>query len=175
MNSLKVFVVLLCLLVFAPLVLAKEAVHMVEDPEMEKTVNAISDELRCLVCQNQTIADSSAPLAVDLKNQVRKMVETGQSQDDIIDYMVQRYGDFVRYRPPMKASTLLLWIGPFLLLLIGIAVLVINLRKRTAMKSDENLSVEEHERLQGLLAAESSRQGATRSNSLQQKVGEEKS
>ncbi len=176
MSSLKTgIVVLLCLLVFAPLALAKEAEYMVADPEMEKTVNEISAELRCLVCQNQTIADSNAPLAVDLKNQVRDMVESGQSQSDIIDYMVERYGDFVRYRPPMKASTILLWVGPFLLLLIGVVVLVVNLRKRTAViKNDEDLSVEENERLQRLLAAESSPQVVKRGNLSSQKAGEEK-
>ncbi|MCF6337256.1 MAG: cytochrome c-type biogenesis protein CcmH [Gammaproteobacteria bacterium] len=176
MRSLTVGIVLLCLLVFVPLAFAKEAEYMVADPEMEKTVNEISAELRCLVCQNQTIADSNAPLAVDLKNQVRDMVESGQSQSDIIDYMVERYGDFVRYRPPMNASTMLLWVGPFLLLLIGVVVLVVNLRKRTAViKNDEDLSVEENERLQRLLAAESSPQVAKRGNSSSQKAGEEKS
>ncbi len=175
LRLLSVGIIMLCLLVFAPLALAKEAEYMVEDPEMEKTVNAISEELRCLVCQNQTISDSNAPLAVDLKNQVREMVESGQSQSDIIDYMVQRYGDFVRYRPPMNASTLLLWVGPFLLLLIGVAVLVINLRKRTAMaKNTEDLSVEENERLQHLLAAESLPQAAKPGGSPSQKAGEEK-
>jgi len=176
MISLRVGIVLLCLFVFAPLALAKEAEYMAADPEMEKTVNAISKELRCLVCQNQTIADSNAPLAVDLKNQVREMVESGQSQSDIIDYMVQRYGDFVRYRPPMNASTMLLWVGPFLLLLIGVVVLVINLRKRTVIaKNDGDLSVEENERLQSLLAAESSPQAIKHGNSSSQKAGEEKS
>jgi len=172
MNSPKLLIVLLCLLVLTPLALAKEATSMAANPEMEKAVNDIAAELRCLVCQNQTIADSHAPLAIDLKNQVREMVESGQSQSEIIDYMVQRYGDFVRYRPPMKASTILLWVGPFLLLLIGVTVLMINLRKRTAMtKNDGDLSLEENERLQNLLAAESSQQGS----SLQQKAGEEKS
>jgi len=176
MTLLKVCIVLLCLFVFAPLAIAKEAEYMVADPEMEKTVNEISAELRCLVCQNQTISDSNAPLAVDLKNQVREMVESGQSQSEIIDYMVQRYGDFVRYRPPMKASTMLLWVGPFLLLLIGVVVLVVNLRKRTAMvKNDGDLSVEENERLQNLLAAESSPQVAKHEDSSSQKIGEEKS
>jgi cytochrome c-type biogenesis protein CcmH len=86
-------------------VLAKEAEPMAADPEMEKLVNDISAELRCLVCQNQTIADSHAALAVDLKNQVRQMVASGKTQTEIVDYMVQRYGDFVRYRPPVKPTT----------------------------------------------------------------------
>lgn len=161
MNLLKLFVLLL-LLMLAPLVVAKEATPMAMDPEMEKRVNEISSELRCLVCQNQTIADSHAELAVDLKNQVRDMVKAGQTQDDIVDYMVQRYGDFVRYRPPVKASTVLLWAGPFLLLLIGLTVLVINLRKRTALvKDDGDLSSEESERLKTILNSESASQDSS--------------
>jgi cytochrome c-type biogenesis protein CcmH len=155
MSSLKLFV-LLVLMAFASLVVAKEATPMAMDPEMEKRVNEISAELRCLVCQNQTIADSHAELAVDLKNQVREMVKTGQTQDEIVDYMVTRYGDFVLYRPPVKPTTMLLWAGPFLLLLIGLTVLVINLRKRTTLvKDDGDLSSEESERLKTLLESES--------------------
>jgi len=150
MNALKLMV-LLVLMMFASLSMAKEATPMAVDPEMEKTVNEISAELRCLVCQNQTIADSHAGLAVDLKNQVRDMVKQGQSQDEIVEYMVTRYGDFVLYRPPVKPTTMLLWAGPFLLLLVGLAVLVINLRKRTAQLKDGDLSSEENERLKALL------------------------
>ena len=144
--------VLVSLFVFSPLVFAKEATSMVVDPEMEKTVNKISAELRCLVCQNQTIADSHADLAVDLKNQVREMVKKGQTQDDIVEFMVTRYGDFVLYRPPVQPTTYLLWAGPFLLLLIGLTVLILNLRKRTAMvANDGDLSSEENDRLKALL------------------------
>ena len=159
MNTLSItqkISMILCLLFLVSMVNAKEATPMAADPEMEKIVNEISAELRCLVCQNQTIADSSAGLAVDLKNQVREMVKTGQSQEDIVDYMVKRYGDFVLYRPPMKATTVLLWAGPFLLLLIGLTILVINLRKRTALVKDGgDLSLEENERLKTLLEADS--------------------
>jgi cytochrome c-type biogenesis protein CcmH len=164
MNVVKLAMLALLLLITVPQAFAKEATPMAVDPKMEKVVNEISAELRCLVCQNQTIADSNAPLAVDLKNQVRDMVKAGQSQDEIVDYMVQRYGDFVRYRPPMKASTILLWVGPFLLLLIGLVVLVINLRKRAKLVSDDgDLSAEENARLKSLL------------NSSQSKAKEDKS
>ncbi|HEB93054.1 MAG TPA: cytochrome c-type biogenesis protein CcmH [Gammaproteobacteria bacterium] len=144
------------LLLQVPLLAAKEAVPMAEDPVLEKIVNEIADELRCLVCQNQTIADSDADLAVDLKSQVREMVREGKTQDEIIDYMVQRYGDFVRYRPPMKASTYLLWVGPFLLLFSGIIVLILNLRKRRLVTDEQDtaLSPEENERLAQLLKSE---------------------
>ena len=146
---------LLCVAyVSAPL--AKEAVPMAMDPALEKRVNDISSELRCLVCQNQTIADSHADLAIDLKNQVRDMVQEGKTQDQIVDYMVQRYGDFVRYRPALKGTTLLLWTGPFLFLLIGIVVLVMSLRKRRRLGAvaDAPLSEEEQARLAQLMGSE---------------------
>ena len=151
-EMMRIGLLAVALLVFTQAPLAKEAAPMAADPEMEKLVNEISAELRCLVCQNQTIADSHAELAVDLKNQVREMVKTGQSEKEIIDYMVQRYGDFVRYRPPVKNTTVLLWVGPFLLLAIGLTILVINLRKRkTLVADDAPLSAEENEKLKSLL------------------------
>ncbi len=144
------------LLMLAPLVFAKEATPMAVDLEVEEVVNEIAAELRCLVCQNQTIADSNAELAVDLKNKVREMVKSGQSEEQIVDYMVERYGDFIRYRPPMKSSTVLLWVGPFVLLLGGLALLGTNLRKRKIILKDSgDLSSEESERLKTLLDVES--------------------
>src|SRR5687768_4475447 len=98
--------------------------------ELDKRVMEVSQELRCLVCQNQTIADSNAPLAVDLRGQVREKLEQGMTQDQIIDYMVERYGEFVRYRPAMTAKTLLLWFGPAAALLIAVILLVRRLRAR---------------------------------------------
>lgn len=143
---------LVLLVLIAPVLDAKEAAPLAADPEMEKKVNEITAELRCLVCQNQTIADSHAELAIDLKNQVREMVKTGQTQKQIVDYMVQRYGDFVLYRPPVKNTTILLWSGPFLLLAIGLVVLVVNLRKRaTLVPDDAPLTAEESEKLKTLL------------------------
>jgi cytochrome c-type biogenesis protein CcmH len=90
-----------------------------DDPALEKRVTALAHELRCLVCQNQTLADSNAPLAVDLRNQIREQLESGKTERDVVDFMVQRYGDFVLYRPPFKASTAALWVGPFALLALG--------------------------------------------------------
>src|SRR4029077_14867665 len=101
-----------------------------EDPALEKRVHDLSSELRCLVCQNQTLADSSAPLAVDLRNQVREQLKGGKSERDVIDFLVARYGDFVLYRPPLKASTVLLWAGPFLLLAFGLFLLVLRIRRK---------------------------------------------
>ena len=101
-----------------------------EDANLEKRVTGLAHELRCLVCQNQTIADSNAPLAVDLRNQIREQLAAGKSESDVIDFMVARYGDFVLYRPPLKASTVLLWAGPFLFLLFGIWFLIRRVRKQ---------------------------------------------
>ena len=91
-----------------------------QNPDLEKRVTALADELRCLVCQNQTLADSNAPLAVDLRNQIREQLARGASEREVRDFMVARYGDFVLYRPPLKASTLALWLGPFIFLILGV-------------------------------------------------------
>jgi cytochrome c-type biogenesis protein CcmH len=103
---------------------------LAQDPALDKRVATLAQELRCLVCQNQTIADSNAPLAVDLRNQIREQAAAGRSDRDIIDFMVARYGDFVLYRPPFKGTTLLLWLGPFVFLIGGLFFLVRLLRRR---------------------------------------------
>lgn len=90
-----------------------------DDPALEARVQSLANQLRCLVCQNQTIADSHADLAIDLKNQVREQLRAGRSEAEVLDYMTQRYGDFVLYRPPWKASTVLLWTSPLIALLAG--------------------------------------------------------
>ena len=101
-----------------------------EKPTLERRVNDLAHELRCLVCQNQTIADSNAPLAQDLRNQIREQIAAGKSDQDVVDFMVARYGDFVLYRPPFKAATVALWTGPFVLLLLGAWLLVRRVRKK---------------------------------------------
>jgi len=108
------------------------------DALLEKRVMKLSEELRCLVCQNQTIADSNADLAVDLKNQVRDQLRQGKTEDDILKYMVERYGDFVLYRPPVKGITAFLWFGPLVLVLAGMAGLVLYLRKRRSMPAEDD-------------------------------------
>jgi cytochrome c-type biogenesis protein CcmH len=110
--------------------LLSAACQAVAAPADEARVRQLEERLRCLVCQNQTLADSSADLASDLRKQVRDQVAAGRSDDEILEYMVQRYGDFVLYRPPFKASTALLWIGPFVLLAGAGLVLVFTLRRR---------------------------------------------
>ena len=104
--------------------------------EVEHRLKLLSEELRCLVCQNQTLADSNAGLAVDLRNQVRDMIEQGKSDSEIKEYLVARYGDFVLYRPPMKGTTLLLWFGPFALLLGGAAIWLLVQRRSRARRAE---------------------------------------
>ncbi len=146
------FSLLLALISFSSY--AGEATTMAADPVLEKRVMAVSHELRCLVCQNQTIADSDAELAVDLRNQVREMLVAGKTEDEIVDYMVVRYGDFIRYRPPVKSTTYILWFGPFVLFAVGLGLLVLNIKKRkpNANQSDvETLSSDELTRIKDLL------------------------
>ncbi len=110
----------------------REAAPAAADPQLEKQVMAVAAELRCLVCQNQSIAESDSDLAKDLRDQVREKLRQGQSERDIIDYMIARYGDFVLWRPPFKLTTLLLWLGPVLLVLTGLIVLFYRLARERA-------------------------------------------
>ena len=112
---------------------AADAVPAAEDPALEARMLAVAAELRCLVCQNQTIADSHSDLAADLRREVRDQIRKGKSDDEVRRYMVDRYGDFVLYRPPFKAITALLWVGPALLLSGALLVLVWTLRRRNRL------------------------------------------
>ena len=134
---------------------AEEARPLQADAVVEAQVQRLSEELRCLVCQNQTLADSHAELAQDLKQEIRKMAGKGMSDQAIIDYLVARYGDFVRYRPPLKASTLLLWLGPFALMLAGAIGLVVMLRRREKMVADKPLTAIEARKVRELLDKDS--------------------
>ena len=118
----------------------------------EKRMLDIAAELRCLVCQNESIAASRADLAVDLRQQIREQIQAGQSDTQIRAYMVDRYGDFILYRTPLKATTLLLWFGPMLLLAFGLLVLATTLRRRKSSVADALLSDDECKRAQALLA-----------------------
>ena len=107
-----------------------------QNTEIDKRVAALAHELRCLVCQNQTLADSNAPLAVDLRNQIREQISAGASEREVVDFMVARYGDFVLYRPPVTTRTWLLWAAPALLVLGGVAVVVAVVRGRARAARD---------------------------------------
>jgi len=131
---------------------SQEARPMQNDAVAEAQVQLLSEQLRCLVCQNQTLADSHADLAQDLKQEIREMAAKGMSDQAIIDYLVARYGDFVRYRPPLKSTTLLLWLGPFALLFAGGIGLFITLRRREKSIVDAPLNVDEVRKVRELLA-----------------------
>ena len=130
----------------------KVAPNTSADPVLEARMMVIAEELRCLVCQNETIAASGADLAVDLKNQIRIKLNEGQSQKQILDFMVQRYGDFVLYRPPLKTTTVLLWVGPFVLLSIALLMLVLNVRRRRRAAQPAALSHADAAKARALLA-----------------------
>ena len=127
------------------------------DPVAEKRLLGLSEELRCLVCQNQTIADSNAELAQDLRREIRTMIQDGKSDGEIMDFMVSRYGDFVRYRPPLKGTTLLLWFGPALLFAGGLGGLFLFLRPRSRVIGDAPLSEAERQQAERLLHSDESK------------------
>lgn len=126
----KSFVILM-LLMAGPVSAAINAVEF-DSPQQSERYKNLIDELRCLVCQNQNLADSNADLAVDLKNIVEQKIKAGESDQQILDFMTQRYGDFVLYRPPLKSSTLLLWLGPMVFLMIGLVIVVAYIKRSNA-------------------------------------------
>lgn len=121
---------LLLLLALAVPAAAVEPNERLADPKLEARARAVSAELRCLVCQNESLAGSPADLAKDLRREIRALIRAGKTDQEIMDYLVSRYGDFVRYRPPLKPTTVLLWAGPFVLLLGGVAALLAHVRRR---------------------------------------------
>ncbi len=132
---------------------AREAAPTAQDVVVEKRMVAISEELRCLVCQNESLSGSQADLAKDLRREIREQIQEGRSDQEILDFMVGRYGDFVRYRPPLKGTTLMLWFGPFALLLVGVVVLVTYLRRRNRRVAETRaaLSPEDQQKIDALL------------------------
>jgi cytochrome c-type biogenesis protein CcmH len=123
------------------------------DPVSQKRLVDLSAQLRCLVCQNQSIAESNAELAVDLRNQINEQIKLGRSDTEIVDFMVTRYGDFVLYRPPFKATTALLWIGPIALLLLAVLVFYRTLVSRRARVDERPLTEAEHAEAERMLAS----------------------
>lgn len=130
---------------------AGEATPVAEDPALEARVIELSQTLRCLVCQNETIAASRAPLAVDLRNQVREQLAAGKSEEEVVDFLVGRYGDFVLYKPPFRASTVLLWLGPGALAILGIGWLSLRLRRRATESDTPELTADQRTQARQLL------------------------
>jgi cytochrome c-type biogenesis protein CcmH len=150
MKTVAVHLLLVCCLVFQAVAQQAQPAGG-DDPELEKRVTKLAQELRCLVCQNETLADSRADLAVDLRNQVREQMRAGKTDKEIIAYLTDRYGDFVLYRPPMKPTTYLLWFGPFLLLLGGLLFLFRYVRQRGELIPDQPISAADRRRAEELL------------------------
>lgn len=125
-----------------------------EDPKIEQRMKALTEQLRCLVCQNETLADSRADLAEDLRKQIREQMKAGKSDQEILAYLTQRYGDFVLYKPPVKATTYLLWFGPFILLIAGTVMLFRYLRHRRELIGDTPLTADERKRAADILRSE---------------------
>jgi cytochrome c-type biogenesis protein CcmH len=147
-----IWLALIALLFSVPAAWAGEARPLADDPAVEERLKHLAVELRCLVCQNQTLADSNAPLAEDLRREVREKIVQGMNDKEIIDFLVSRYGDFVLYRPPLKSTTTLLWIGPFVLLVGGGIALVVALKRRGKKVTDAAITEEEHRRVEQLLS-----------------------
>lgn len=129
----RVAILLACLLFSAALFAAE---MRFENPQQQARYEHLINELRCLVCQNQTIADSNADLALDLRNKVAEQITAGKTDAEIIEYLTARYGDFVLYRPPLQANTILLWSGPLLLLIVGALLLFFTLRRRARLDDE---------------------------------------
>jgi len=122
-----------------------------DDAQLEQRMQALTQQLRCLVCRNETLADSPADVAEDLRHQIREQMKAGKSDQEIIAFLTQRYGDFVLYKPPVKSTTYLLWFGPFVLLIGGTLLLYQYLKQRRGMITDKPLSAEERKRAEELL------------------------
>lgn len=136
----------------------QEARPMADDPELEKRVRALSQKLRCPMCQNETLADSPAGVAVDLRNQIREQMKAGKSEEEIIAYLTARYGDFVLYEPPVRPTTYLLWFGPFILLIGGLLLLYRYVKQRHELIPNAPLSPQERARAEHLLKTSSEKE-----------------
>jgi cytochrome c-type biogenesis protein CcmH len=152
--ALNVFLV--CLVAVSAI--AKEAQPLADDPVLEARVKKLAKELRCLVCQNETLADSRADLAEDLRREIREQMRAGKSDKEIIDFLTARYGKFVLYRPPVDPTTYLLWFGPFLLLIGGLILLFRYVKQRRELIVEQPLSADERRRVEALLKAETGKE-----------------
>ena len=147
----RIVLTLILLACAASSAVAKDAQPSADDPVLEERVLNLARELRCLVCQNETLADSRADLAVDLRNQIREQMKAGKTDKEIIAFMTDRYGKFILFRPPVDPTTYLLWFGPFVLLLGGLIVLFRYVKRRRELILEQPLSADERRRAEALL------------------------
>ena len=138
---------------------ANDATPLADDPVTEQRLISISEEMRCLVCQNESLAGSRSDLANDLRREIRTLIKEGKSDEQIRSFMVERYGDFVLYRPPVKPVTWLLWIGPFVILAIGIAGLLTYLRRRNSAAPNVTLTDADNQKIDALLKSSAQKEG----------------
>lgn len=151
--------ILLLLALLAPLAArSEEAKPVAADPVLEQRMINLSQNLRCLVCQNESLAGSRADLAKDLRQEIREQMSAGKNDQQVIEYLTQRYGDFVLYKPPMKPVTWLLWFGPFVLLAGSIAGFYLYLKRRARRLEAESFSDEERKRVEALLNNDSGKE-----------------
>jgi len=146
-----VLLIIVCGLLFSSSVLIAKEAQPNEDPKIEQRMKNLTEQLRCLVCQNETLADSRADLAEDLRKQIREQIKAGKSDQEILAFLTERYGDFVLYKPPVKKTTYLLWFGPFVLLIAGTGVLYRYLKKRREMIQEKPLTAAERKRAEEIL------------------------
>ena len=157
MNRSRVFLPLLLLCVVAPFAAGQVQRErpVIDDPALEQRLQKLSQELRCLVCQNETLADSRADLAEDLRDEIREQMKAGKSDKEIISFLTARYGQFILYKPQVTPTTYLLWFGPFVLLLAGLAVLFRYIKQRRDLIPERPLTAEERRRAEEMLSANS--------------------
>ena len=154
----NIFLMVVCVLSLSS-AFANEAAPLADDPVTEQRLISISEEMRCLVCQNESLAGSRSDLANDLRREIRILIKEGKSDDQIRSFMVERYGDFVLYRPPVKPVTWLLWIGPFVILGIGIAGLLMYLRRRNSSIPTVTLTDSDNQKIDAMLNAADNKEG----------------
>jgi cytochrome c-type biogenesis protein CcmH len=145
----RFLILLFC--IFPILAYAGEARDLAKDPVLEKRMVGLAENLRCLVCQNESLASSHADLAEDLRREVRELMQKGMTDQEIKDYLVDRYGDFVLYEPPLKSTTLLLWLGPFILMLAGMGILFFQVNKRRKIDTTTTMNADDKARATALL------------------------
>ena len=159
-RSALLCLLLLCLIAPFSVAQVRRQRPVIDDPAIEQRLQKLSHELRCLVCQNETLADSRADLAEDLRDEIRVQMKAGKTDKEIIAFLTERYGQFILYRPQVTPTTYLLWFGPFVLLLLGLSILFIYIKQRRKMIPEQPLSADDRRRAEELLRTGSGKETA---------------